>query len=148
MIDKDRRFLLQLSLKLGVPVFELETWPAQVIQEYRALNVVAPFTQDAENWRDGIQIQMVRNQNITSKQHYKTAEELLPYLQEYPEFLEHKQVSKVLGLIKVCPDPEQVANLMDKVREEIEIESQKDDPDHYLISRLIEIYKANTRAAN
>lgn len=147
MIDKDRRFLLQLSLKLGVPIFELETWPAQVIQEYRALNVVAPFTQDAENWRDGIQIQMVRNQNITKKQHYKTAEELLPYLQAFPEFLEHEKVIKVLGLIKVCSGPEQVANLMDMVSEEIEIESKKDEPDHYLISRLIEIYKANTRAA-
>jgi hypothetical protein len=148
LTDKDRRFLLQLSIKLGIPAFELEQWPASLIQEYRALNIVSPFTQDAENWRDGIQIQMVRNQNVTKKQHYKTAEELLPYLQEYPEHLEHPTIKKVMGLVKSCNGAQQLAELMKKVLEEIEIEEGKEDPDAYLISRLSELYLSNTKAAN
>lgn len=135
-------------MKLGIPVFELEQWPASTIQEYRALNVVSPFIQDSENWRDGIQIQMIRNQNVTKKQHYKTAEELLPYLQEYPEHLEHPTIKKVLGLVGACANANQLAELTKKIVEEIEIEEAKEDPDAYLIHRLSEIYLSKTKAAN
>ena len=91
---------------------------------------------------------MVRNQNVTKKQHYKTAEELLPYLQEYPEHLEHPTVKKVMGLVGACANDKQLAELMKKVIEEIEIEEAKDEPDFYLIHRLSEIYLSKTKAAN
>ncbi|MGL4765211.1 MAG: hypothetical protein ACRC2N_09325 [Aeromonas sp.] len=91
---------------------------------------------------------MLRNQNVTKKQHYKTAEELLPYLQEYPEHLEHPTIKKVQGAIKTfVQHPKQLAEIMKKVLEEIEIEEGKEDPDQYLIHRLSELY-LNNKAAN
>lgn len=140
LVDKERRFLLQLSVALSVPVFELEQWPYDIIQEYRALNVVSPFIQDAENTRDGILIQLIRNQNVTKKQHIRTAEQILPYLQEFPEYLEHPTVKKVQGLISCCRTDEALADLMNKVAEEIEIEGTKESPDKYVLARLSDIY--------
>ncbi len=92
-------------------------------------------------------IQLVRNQNVTKKQHYKTAEELLPYLQEYPEHLEHPTVKKVLGIIGACMESQQLAELMQKIVEEIEIEEGKEDPDQYLIHRLSNTYLTHNKAA-
>lgn len=139
MVDSERRFLLQLSLVLKVPVFELEQWPASVIQEYRALNVVSPFTKDADNIRDGLLIQLVRNQNVTKKEHYKTADKLLPYLQTYPEFLEHPTVKKAESLLNTCVLPKQRENILNLITEEIQLEREKPEPDDYVIFRLTEI---------
>lgn len=92
-------------------------------------------------------LQIVRNQNVSKKQHLKRADELLPYLQEYPEYLEHPTVKKVFSLISVCKTDEQMADLMMKVHEEIELERKKDEPDEYVISRLTEIYFKHNKAA-
>lgn len=146
LVDKDRRFLLQLSIKLGVPIQVLEEYPASIINEYKALNVVSPFTNDSELVREGLNLQLVRNQNVTKKQHMKTAEEILPYLQEYPDYLEHPTIKKLSGLLKSCISDEQVSALMKSVLEEIEIESNKNEPDQYLISRLYGIYINKTKA--
>ena len=119
-------------------MFELEQWPASVIQEYRALNVVSPFTKDADNIRDGLLIQLVRNQNVTKKQHYKTADELLPYLQTYPEFLEHPTVKKAESLLK-CVLPMQREYALNEIAKVIQSEREKPEPDDYVIFRLTEI---------
>lgn len=146
LVDKDRRFLLQLSLKLGVPIHELEEYPASTINEYKALNLVSPFINDSEIVREGLLLQLIRNQNVTKKQHMKTAEQLLPYLQEYPDYLEHPTIKKLNSLLKSCTSDEQVSSIMEKVLEEIEIESKKVEPDQYLISRLYGIYINKTKA--
>lgn len=138
---------MQLSLKLGVPVHELERYPVSEINEYKALNVISPFVNDSELMREGLLLQLIRNQNITKKQHLKTAEQLLPYLKDYPDFLEHPTIKKVNTLLNSGISKEQEAHLLEKVLEEIDIESNKDEPDQYLISRLYQIYFIKTKAA-
>ncbi|MCU8498499.1 hypothetical protein M2G70_07450 [Vibrio vulnificus] len=139
LVDKKRRFLLQLSLALHVPIQELEQYPASIIQEYRALNFVSPFVNDAILSREGLSIQFLRNQNITKQQHYKTADELLPYLKEYPDYLEHDLVKKVLSLLSTVGTEEAKADLLTKISEEIVLEQNKENPDKYLLFRLQEI---------
>ncbi|KFA99268.1 hypothetical protein [Vibrio sp. ER1A] len=91
-------------------------------------------------------MQLIRNQNVSKKQHIKTAEQILPYLQEYPDYLEHPTIKKVLGLVSMIKSDEQMADLMNKVLEEIDIENKKDKPDEYLISRLSDIYHKHKAA--
>lgn len=147
MVDKDRKFLLQLSLALHVPVFELEQYPHSIINEYKALNIVSPFTNDAIAVRDGILLSLVRNQNVSKKKDLKSAEDILPYLKEYPDYLEHPSIKKVDSVMSMCTTNEQVQELLKSVSEEIEIESNKADPDSYVISRLTEFYLKNIKDA-
>ncbi len=131
---------------MKVPVFELENYPASIIQEYRALNVVSPFTTDSMNIQTGILLSLIRNQNVVKKKDLVSADQILPYLKEYPDYLEHPTIKKVQGLINSCQSNELLADLLEKIAEEIELESNKDKPDEYLISRLSEIYLNNSKA--
>ncbi|ELA9841219.1 hypothetical protein V4F87_003261 [Vibrio parahaemolyticus] len=112
------------------------------------MNVVSPFINDARNQIDGYTIQLLRNQNVSKRQHFKSADELLPYLKEYPEYLEHPTVKKAFELIKNCHSDELMAELLEKIKEEIELEISKDEPDEYVISRLSEIYQNHSKVAN
>ncbi|EHM6953372.1 hypothetical protein KGV31_002171 [Vibrio parahaemolyticus] len=127
-------------------MFEIEQWPQSVIQEYKALNIVSPFTNDAKNQTEGLLIQLIRNQNVTEKKYFRSANQLLPYLNEFPEYLEHPTVKKLNSLISSMHSEEQMANLMMKVKEEIELELNKDEPDDYLIARLSQLYFKHTAA--
>ncbi|EJG0782049.1 hypothetical protein C2F72_RS01375 [Vibrio parahaemolyticus] len=139
---------MQLSIALGVPVFELEQYPQSVIQEYKALNIVSPFTNDAKNQMEGLLIQLIRNQNVTKREHLKSADELLPFLKEYPSYLEHPTIKKLLNLVSNISTPEQTAHLLNKIAEEIQLEKEKPEPDEYLIHRLVEIYNNKSKATN
>lgn len=148
LVDDDRRFLLQLSLALHIPVQELEQYPSSLIQEYRALNIVSPFTNDSQLVRDGLLIELIRNQNVSKKKDYRSAEQILPYLAKYPDYLEHPVVKKASNLISLCKSSEQKKDLLSKIKEEIELEQGKQDSDDYLISRLSHIYHQQMRATN
>lgn len=76
----------------------------------------------------------------------KLATDFLPYLNSSPDWLEHEKVKKVKSLINNCRSDEMLALLMNSVLEEIEIESEKDEPDVYLITKLTEIYRHNKAA--
>ncbi|HHG3075760.1 TPA: hypothetical protein ACPVXB_001018 [Vibrio parahaemolyticus] len=143
LINSDRRFLLQLSLALKVPIQELEQYPASVIQEYKALNIVSPFINDSKLAIEGFKLETHRNQNVSKKKDYRTAEQLLPFLSKYPEHLEHETIKKVNNLLNVCLTEEAKTDLLTKISEEIEQEHNKEDPDLYLIHRLSEIYLNN-----
>lgn len=147
MVDKDRKFLLQLSLALHVPIFQLEQYPQSIINEYKALNIVSPFTTDAIAVRDGILLSLIRNQNVSKKKDLRTAEEILPYLKEYPEYLEHPLIKKLNNTIHTFVTDEQTQSLLKNVIEEIEIESNKHDPDPYVIARLTEFYSNHSKDA-
>lgn len=137
---------MQLSIALGVPVFELEQYPQSVIQEYKALNIVSPFTNDAKNQVDGLLIQLIRNQNVSKKEHLKAADELLPFLKEYPDYLEHPTIKKLNSVVSSITTPEQTAHLLNQIAEEVQLEKEKPEPDEYLIHRLVEIYHNKSKA--
>ncbi|WP_347368027.1 hypothetical protein [Vibrio vulnificus] len=98
------------------------------------------------NIQTGILLSLIRNQNVVKKKDLVSADQILPYLKEYPDYLEHPTIKKVQGLINSCQSNELLADLLEKIAEEIELESNKDKPDEYLISRLSEIYLNNSKA--
>ena len=134
---------MQLSLALHIPIQEIEEYPISIINEYRALNIVSPFVNDAELIRDGLLLSLIRNQNVTEQSQVKTAEDILPYLSEFPAYLEHETIIKINSLLSVCKSDEGRADVFDKILEEVELEKSKEKPDLYLISRMTEITKQN-----
>ncbi|WMB74223.1 hypothetical protein RA178_06300 [Shewanella oncorhynchi] len=141
LVDDNERFILELSLKLGIPAFELEEWPSSEINRYKALNVISPFTDKAQAVRDGLLMSLIRNQNVTKKSQAVTPSQLLPYLEEFPSYLEHKDVTKAQSLLKNATQDWQVADIKKHIQEAIEAEQAKADPDTYLISRFKEMVK-------
>ncbi|EKD9324327.1 hypothetical protein Q9X96_003097 [Vibrio vulnificus] len=112
------------------------------------MNIVSPFTNDAKNQIEGLLIQLIRNQNVTEKKNFKSSEELLPYLKEYPDYLEHPLIKKVNSLLSNLHSDEQTADLMNKIAEEIQQEKAKEEPDEYLIHRLAQIYFKHNKATD
>ncbi len=135
-----------MSLKLGVPVFELEHWSANIIAEYKALNYLSPFTDDAEAYRDGLLLQFTYNQNVSKKKDLKTASDFLPYLNKHQEWFEHPKVKDAIKFIGLSKSKEMLANTLQAILEEIEIESKKTKPDSYLITKLRNLYQQHKDA--
>lgn len=134
-------------MKLGVPVFELEQWDLNVINEYKALNYLSPFTEDAQAYRDGLLLQFIYNQNITKKKDMKVATDLLPYLVQEPEWLEHELIKKTKKILKSCHSDGMLADVLNRIQEQVDIEKAKDSPDMYLITKLIELYNQHNKVA-
>jgi hypothetical protein len=106
-----------------------------------------PYTDEAQARRDGLALQLTYNQNVQKKKDLRRAEDLLPYLQERPEWFEHPTIKKVERLIGSCNRPDALAKLMNSVLEEIQIEQKKPEPDSYLITRLFEIYRKHSKGS-
>lgn len=128
-----------------MPIFEIEQWDWNVIHEYKALNYLSPFTEDAQAQRDGLLLQILYNQNISKKQNLKQAEELLPYLSKEPEWLEHELVKKAKSFIKLSTSPEMLADTLNKITEELKMELDKEEPDTFLVYKLIQLIRKNKR---
>lgn len=106
-----------------------------------------PFTDDAQARRDGMAIQLMYNQNVTKPKDLKGMGELIPYLNDRQDWYEHPTIKKVEKAIGCCKHPDALAKLMNSVFEEIQIEQEKPNPDTYLITRLIEIYRKHNKGS-
>ncbi|ENM2831978.1 hypothetical protein AB6Q85_002325 [Vibrio cholerae] len=138
--------MLQLSLKLGIPIFELEEWDYNIIAEYKALNYLSPFTDEAQAYRDGLLLQFIYNQNISKKKDMRLATDLLPYLNQEPEWIEHEIVKKAKQFINLSKTPQMLADTLKKIQEQVDIELSKKEPDSYLITKLMQlIHKHNNK---
>ncbi|WP_051563733.1 hypothetical protein [Enterovibrio calviensis] len=132
-------------MKLGIPIFELEQWDLSVINEYKALNYISPFTDDAQAYRDGLQLQFMYNQNVSKKKDMKLATDFLPYLKPEQEWLEHELVKKAKKFIEMCRSDEMLADTISKIKEQIEIEANEPSPDKYLITKLSELVQKHSK---
>ncbi|MGL4519407.1 MAG: hypothetical protein ACRCUJ_06965 [Phocaeicola sp.] len=141
LIDDNERFILELSLKLGIPAFELEEWPSSEITRYKALNIISPFTDKAQAQRDGLLMSLIRNQNITKRSQAVRVQDLLPYLEDFPKYLEHPDVTKAQSFLSNANQAWQVADIKKHIQEAIDAEEAKTNPDTYLISRFKEMVK-------
>ncbi|MGF1787093.1 hypothetical protein L4D00_14960 [Photobacterium swingsii] len=103
------------------------------------MNYIAPFTDDAKAYRDGLQLQFTYNQNVQKKKDLKVASDFLPYLNKNQEWFEHKTVTKAKTYISMCKSPEMLATTLTAINEEIEVEESKLKPDSYLITKLREL---------
>ncbi|MFM1687937.1 hypothetical protein ACJ7VZ_05350 [Aeromonas salmonicida] len=124
---------------MGVPIFELEQWPVGVIDEYRSLNLISPFTTEAAAQRDGLIVQFLRNQHVTKKSDYVPANQIFPYLNQYPTWLEHEDIKKAKMLLGNATIPSQIEEIKGHIQETLDQEVKKVEPDKYLVVRLNEL---------
>ncbi|EPN4965790.1 hypothetical protein BA746_00365 [Vibrio parahaemolyticus] len=125
----------------------MENWDLNIINEYRALNYLTPFTDDAQAYRDGLLLQFTYNQNLTKQKDMKLATDFLPYLKREPDWLEHELVKKAKQFISLSNTDEMLANTLEKILEQVEIEREKPEPDKYLIAKLLELYNKHSKVA-
>ncbi|EIE5877571.1 hypothetical protein LDV99_004500 [Vibrio parahaemolyticus] len=125
----------------------MENWDLNIINEYRALNYLTPFTDDAQAYRDGLLLQFTYNQNLTKQKDMKLATDLLPYLKREPDWLEHELVKKAKQFISLSNTDEMLANTLEKILEQVEMEREKPEPDKYLIAKLLELYNKHSKVA-
>ncbi|HZG10389.1 MAG TPA: hypothetical protein VEZ91_00170 [Kurthia gibsonii] len=88
-------------------------------------------------------IELLRNQNITKKSQYKSSSELLPFLNgELPMYLDDPRLVKLRKQMSMgYLPPEAIEDFRGKIAEEVQIQMQEKEKDHYFISELIKIYK-------
>ena len=122
--------------------------PISVINEFKALNLISPFTTDAQAYREGLIATLLYNQGASKKSQTKTVSDLFPYLSnETPEFLEDERVIKAKRIFKAILLQKSNSDLFEssmgefnkKVREEIAILKAERVPDIYAIRELQKI---------
>ncbi|HDX8393462.1 TPA: hypothetical protein RQN07_002741 [Aeromonas dhakensis] len=132
---------------MGIPVFVLEQWPYETIQEYRTQNIITPFTQSSINAREGVAIEVALNQNRTKKDRHVKASDVLSYLKgELSEVFEHQDIKKVksimqnLAMFDIDPKTHDIyPAICGSLKEEME--KGEAERDMYLIKRLHEFKK-------
>ncbi|MFM5230921.1 hypothetical protein ACET9H_16910 [Aeromonas media] len=141
--------MIDLSLKLGTPISTLkESLSVDDYIAYRAFNYLNPFTQRSKLQREGLQLEIEINQNITKKSQYRKAEEFLPYLSSSPDWLEHPLVKKAKSLLSTAKTEAAIQDRLSVIAETLtdEISKPADEQDQYLITRLYELYKNNQKS--
>ncbi|WP_330544497.1 hypothetical protein V0242_11800 [Aeromonas hydrophila] len=108
-----------------------------MIDEYKAYNLLTPFTKRVDHELQGYLISLIRNQNVTKKSQFKGMDELLPFLKgELKKELEHELVNKAFMLFGNTRTVKAKEHLIKTIDETIVEEYGKEDRDDYLISRL------------
>lgn len=150
-VDPDEMFIFELSIALKIPSFEIKQWPIQIIDEYRALNIVRPFTERAQAIREGYFIELFRNRNVTKEKDWVSKEKLFPYLGDsLPDFIEHPLVKKAveqIGLAKRLGHKYMLEDTLKRMEEQIQIENAKPEHDMYLIRRYVQLIRENQSGA-
>ena len=139
---------MELSIKLGVPYFEIETWPLEAVNKYMALNLMRPFTHSADFIREGFIIELLRNQNCTKKSQYRDMTQLIPYTSlKLPDYMEHPDIRKLKKAVDMAltfnikPMIDDIKeNILDEIS--IQLAKQVEDRDEYIIKRCAEIYRS------
>lgn len=137
--------MLQLALAWGRPLHEIENLPISVVNEYKALNLISPFTNDAQAYREGLIATLLYNKGCTKSSQTKSVTDLFPYLSnKVPDYLEDdtvlkaKNILKAIGLQRSKTDvfESSMAEFKTKVNEEIEMLKSEKQPDFYVIREL------------
>ena len=137
--------MLKLAIAWGQPIEYIESLDLDTLNEFKALNLISPFTHDAQAQREGLIATLIYNNNATKKQDLKKVSDLFPYLdQKTPEYLEDEIVIKCKKALASCS----VAGMFDKQRHnhviaaikvEIEEANNATPPDHYRVNELNKI---------
>lgn len=113
--------------------------------EFKALNLISPFTTDAQAYREGLIATLLYNKGCSKKSQTKTVDELFPYLSSStPEFLEDERVIKAKNILRAISLQKSKKDLFEssmnefvgKVKEEITILKSERVPDQYVIREL------------
>lgn len=141
-------FIFELSVVLHTPVFEIKQWPIEIIDQYRAMNMIRPFTDRSQAIREGYLIELFRNRNVTKEKDWVSKEKLFPYLGDgLPDFLEHEYVKKAIeqiGLAKKLGHKYMLEDTLKRMNEQIQLEYEKgEERDMYLIKRFHKMIREN-----
>ena len=139
---------MQLAIAWGRPIEYVESLPSSVIAEFKALNIISPYTPEAQAHREGLIATLLYNKGCSKKTQMKTIPDLFPYLSRgTPDWLEDERVKKAKSIFKSIAlqrgNPElyesSMNELVTKVKEEIEIMEGMDEPDRHTINELQKI---------
>ncbi|MCR6739103.1 hypothetical protein NVV56_09390 [Aeromonas dhakensis] len=141
--DHDEMFMFDLSVALHIPIFEIKNWPLEIIDQYKAYNHIKHFTKSTDHELTGYMIELLRNQHITKKSDYKSSSELLPFLNgKLPSYLDDPRLVNLRKQMSMdYLPPAAIEDFRGKIADEVQIQMQEKEKDHYFISELIKIYK-------
>lgn len=126
---------------MKVPVQDIMEWPLNILNSYRAYNLLYPFSHVAEMHREALVIELLRNQNVTKKHQYKQADEIIPYLKhKLPDSFEHPDILKANKLLAIAMNDDARKEIMGHIWETLTHAAQQPDKDEYLIRGLAKIY--------
>lgn len=132
-------------MSLKIPIQELREWPIDVIDDYRAYDLLTPFTPRAQMHREGFIAASIRNQNCTKQSQIVRADELFPYLKDgVPDYLEDPTILEVKRSLSNLFVPLWVRqDLCEQMRNVIneELDKPQKEQDTYLIQGLYQILK-------
>ena len=118
------------------------------IAQFKALNILRPFTGDAERHQLGMLASLIFNTNCGKKKDMKQPKDLFPFLDtKTPDWLEDERVLKAQQLMNSISAHRASPELYEKsfnhiknaILEEIEIIRGSDEPCEYTINKLTEI---------
>ncbi|MGY6036647.1 hypothetical protein [Aeromonas sp. AE23HZ002T15] len=142
-------FLFDLSVALHVPIHEVKNWPQDIIDQYKAYNHLKPFTKNTEHQMMGFMIEILRNQNITKKHQYKTAEQMMPFLRGgLPAYLDDERLVLLRQQIGGILTDYARQDILGCILEEVQIQAQMPVRDEYFIQELIKIYHQHNNKNN
>ncbi len=130
-----------LAVATGWTLEYIDSMPVEDFNSMLALNYISPFTHDAQAERDGLLI--TETLNSRRKKQLKS-EDIFPYLSKgTPKWLTDRTVETAKELVRrheqscsLRGDEPDYAYIAPKIREEIEIESNKNVPDTFKITEL------------
>ncbi|MFQ2317043.1 hypothetical protein ACK32N_07750 [Aeromonas caviae] len=140
-------FIMDLSIALHTPAHVIRSWPVELIDEYRAYNVIKPFTKHVDQLIQAKQVEYIRNQNVTKEKDWVGVDELFPFLkQELPRAFEHEDVKEYKDAIKHFSmlHPEAREEILDEMRGRVLEEHRKGtESDTYVIRALSKLINDN-----
>ncbi len=138
--------MISLSLELKVPLHELYDYPQDIIDEYRAYNIIAPFGHDMKNYLVGAQMAMAVNKDLPKKDRI-TASDLFPFMAQHPKNIEDKLISTASRLLEHKTGKYLLQALEEEIYPRIEFELKQDDIDEYRVRRLASMYRTKKQQA-
>lgn len=138
--------MISLSLELKVPLHELYEYPQEILDEYRAYNIIAPFGHDMKNYLVGAQMAMSINKDLPKKDRV-TVSDLFPFMAQYPKNIEDKLIATANRLLEHKTGKHLLKALEEEIYPRIEFELKQDEIDEYRIRRLASIYRTKKQQA-
>lgn len=134
-------FMLKLALTWGQPLEYVEQLDNATLLEFKALNIISPFTHDVASNERAMIASILYNQNATKKSQMRSSSELIPYIVPDTDFLEPELFKKARETQRSL-DPSnplyesQLESFYQDINDTIEFEVQQADYDEYLITKL------------
>jgi hypothetical protein len=139
--EPDRMFVLKLAIAWGQKIEYVESLDSDTLLQFKALNIISPFTHDVASNERAMIASMLYNQNASKKSQMRSPTDLFPYISTNTDFLEPELYIKARGILRSfdASSPmydSQINSFFSDITDTIEIELKRPDCDEYLIRKL------------